>query len=69
MGKSAVNLASDVGNAVLNPIDTANNILKLGAGSVLNSVGLDDRAGEKSEWLNEANKISDGMGEHIKKRF
>ena len=69
VGKSAVNLASDVGNAVLNPIDTANNILKLGAGSVLNSVGLDDRAGEKSEWLNEANKISDGMGEHIKKRF
>jgi hypothetical protein len=35
----------------------------------LNAVGLDDRAGEKSEWLNEANKISDGMGEHIKKRF
>ena len=69
VGKSAVNLASDVGNAVLNPIDTANNILKLGAGSVLNAVGLDDRAGEKSEWLNEANKISDGMGEHIKKRF
>ena len=69
MGKSAVNLASDVGNAVLNPIDTANNILKLGAGSVLNSVGLDDRAGEKTEWLNEAHKISDGMGAHIKRRF
>lgn len=69
VGKSAVNLASDVWNMVVNPIDSANNLSKMVVGGAMNLVWADGWAEDKGGWLASANEIADGMWGFLKDRF
>lgn len=67
--KSTVNLASDLGNMVANPWDTAKGLTKWVLGGIANAVGADDRLAERSDFWAGANETADAMGSAIAERY
>lgn len=67
--KSGVNLASDIGNMVLNPRDTAKGLAKGVVGGVGNLVRADDRMQSQWGFLAEANKTADAIGSALAERY
>lgn len=72
--KSAYNLASDLTNMVMNPIDTVNNLSKAAVWGAMNLFGSDDYIGNMKDWkfkdwFESANEVADGMWDFLKNRY
>lgn len=67
--KSAVNLASDVGNMVANPWDTAKGLAQWVLWGVANAIGADDWLAERSDFWAGVNETADAIGGALAERY
>lgn len=72
--KSAYNLASDLTNMIVNPLDTVRNLGKAAVWWAMNLFGTDEdikymKDWKLKDWFESANTVADGMWDFLKNRY